>query len=101
MHGSSQPCFLQGRRTGSVTHAADAAAGAPGEDQMRFKSLFVSSILIAPALLAAAPAAATQNPPIAIDPANPPIVRASQSGAPVDPMSIQGNIQVCEAARGE
>lgn len=44
---------------------------------MRFKSLFVSSCLIAPALLAATPAAAQE------------------------PTNIQGNIQVCEAARGE
>ena len=44
---------------------------------MRFKSLFVTSILVAPALLAATPAAAQE------------------------PTTIQGNIQVCEAARGE
>ena len=44
---------------------------------MRFKSLFVTSILVAPALLAATPAAAQE------------------------PTNIQGNIQVCEAARGE
>ena len=44
---------------------------------MRFKSLLVTSILVAPALLAATPAAAQE------------------------PTNIQGNIQVCEAARGE
>jgi len=43
---------------------------------MRFKSLFVTSMLAAPVLLAASPAAA-------------------------QPTDIQGNIQVCEAARGE
>jgi hypothetical protein len=72
----------------------DAAAGAPGEDQMRFKSLFVGSCLIAPSLAAAAPA--TAQPPIVTPP---PIARV----APAVPGSnvIQGNIQVCEAARGE
>lgn len=47
---------------------------------MRFKSLFVTSCLFAPALLAATPAAAQAQPA---------------------PNVIQGNIQVCEAARGE
>ncbi len=44
---------------------------------MRFKSLFVTSCLFAPAVLVATPAAAQE------------------------PTTIQGSIQVCEAARGE
>lgn len=47
---------------------------------MRFKNLIVTSCLIAPAMLVASPAAAQAQPA---------------------PNVIQGNIQVCEAARGE
>lgn len=61
---------------------------------MRFKTIIATSCLIAPAMFAAAPAAA--QPPVA---APPPIVRVAPT-AP-DPNVIQGNIQVCEAARGE
>ena len=60
---------------------------------MRFKTMIVTSCLIAPAMFAAAPAAAQPTPP--------PIVRVTTAQPASDPNVIQGNIQVCEAARGE
>ncbi len=68
---------------------------------MRFKTMILSSCLIAPAMFAAPATAQPNPPPIVRVPAPMPPRPTPVPPAVSDPNVIQGNIQVCEAARGE
>lgn len=71
---------------------------------MSIRSLLRTSLLVAPALLLAQPAMAAGQPPVPPPLPPPPPMQGSPppARAPVPgEMNMQGNIQVCETARGE